>query len=69
MNTKIHLTRLSPISVSRSSAPTRSPPVGAAEILDVVRTHQFAVTKRRGSLGRYRNRRTQTSEGRNQAPE
>jgi len=34
---------------------------GAAEILDVVRTHQFAVTTRRGGLGRYRNRRAQAS--------
>src|SRR2546430_122026 len=41
---------------------------GAAEILDVVRTHQFA-SKTTRELGRHRNRRTQASQGRNQATE
>jgi hypothetical protein len=37
---------------------------GALEILDVVRTHQFALAKQ---LGRHRNRWAQASQGRNQA--
>src|ERR1700730_9475419 len=43
---KSHSIRLSPVSVWQCCVLAAC---GAAEILDVVRTHQFAVTKRRGS--------------------
>jgi hypothetical protein len=40
---------------------------GSLEILDVVRTHQFALAKATRELGHCRNRRAQASLGRNQA--
>jgi len=68
VNTKSRSTRRSPIS-DCGAMHVSAGRVRSCEILDVVRTHQFAVTKRRGSWDVIRNGRAQTSQGGNQASE